>query len=55
MNFKNEVNRIIKELRMEKLNQSIQRVKYNAYRDQASNYAAKKLGLYNITVKEASY
>ncbi len=52
MNFKNEVNRIVRELRMEKLNQSIQRVKYNAFSDKASNYSAKKLGLYNITVRE---
>jgi hypothetical protein len=52
MNFKNEVNRIVKELRMEKLNQSVQRVKYNAFSDKASVYSAKKLGLYNITVRE---
>jgi len=52
MSLRKEVNRIVKELRMDKLNQSIQRVKYNAYSNQASNYSATKLGLYNLKVKD---
>ena len=52
MDFKNEVERIIKDMRLEKLNQSVERVKYNAYSNEASAYSARKLGLYNTIVKE---
>ena len=52
MDFKNEVKRIVKELRMEKLHQAVERVKYNAFADDGSSYSARKLNLYNIRVKE---
>lgn len=52
MNFKNEVEQIIKRLRMEKINQSIERVKFNAFSDDASIYSARKLNLFNVRVKE---
>ncbi len=48
-----EIKQILKKLRIENQRAILERVKYNAYNNEASNYSARKLNLYNVRVKEA--